>query len=76
MAFAAMNSSPLHPKVKVSLGVPSHVFIAGQEVRGKLLIESRADRGLGLSVITVKFKATQGMHRSQAKLQSMSKLFS
>jgi hypothetical protein len=62
MAFAAMNSSPHHPKVKVSLGLPSHVFVAGQQVRGKLVVESRADKGLGLSAITVKFKASQGKH--------------
>ncbi|KAG6897315.1 hypothetical protein C0992_002491 [Termitomyces sp. T32_za158] len=54
-----MNSSPLHPKVKVSLTLGHPAYVAGKFVAGKMEVECRADRGLGVSTIMVELFAVQ-----------------
>ncbi|KDQ59006.1 hypothetical protein JAAARDRAFT_192565 [Jaapia argillacea MUCL 33604] len=48
-----MNASPHHSKVKVSLTLSDPLFQAGDAVSGKLELECRADKGLGLGVMMV-----------------------
>lgn len=55
-----MNSSPLHPKVKVSMTLAHPVYVAGKFVAGKMEVECRADKGLGISIIMVELLAVQG----------------
>ncbi|KAF8071531.1 hypothetical protein FPV67DRAFT_879215 [Lyophyllum atratum] len=54
-----MNSSPHHSKVKVSMTLPSPIFVAGKFVSGKMEMECRADKGLGISVMMVELFALQ-----------------
>lgn len=56
-----MNASPHHSKVKVALTLADPVFVAGDYVAGKLELECRADKGLGVGVILVELFAIQGL---------------
>jgi len=55
-----MNSSPHHSKVKVSITLSDPIFIAGAHVSGKLEMECRADKGLGIGIMMVELFAVQG----------------
>jgi hypothetical protein len=57
----AMNATPSHPKVKVSLKLADPAFIAGGFVAGKMEMECRADKGLAISVMMVELFAIQGI---------------
>lgn len=57
----AMNASPYHSKVKVSLKLPEGTFVAGDAVTGKMEMECKSDRGLGIGVIMVEIFAVEGM---------------
>ncbi|KAH6901199.1 hypothetical protein BKA70DRAFT_1309744 [Coprinopsis sp. MPI-PUGE-AT-0042] len=57
-----MNASPHHSKVKVGLTLADPVFVAGDYVAGKLELECRADKGLGVGVILVELFAIQELH--------------
>ncbi|KAH9933556.1 uncharacterized protein BXZ73DRAFT_77184 [Epithele typhae] len=48
-----MNASPYHSKVKVTLRFADTQFIAGGMVTGKIELECKAEKGLGISVIMV-----------------------
>lgn len=69
-----MNSSPHHPKVKVSTTVPGNgLFVAGTHVSGKMEMECRADKGLAIGDMMVELFATQGLsHRGGRKMISQS----
>ncbi|RDB25569.1 hypothetical protein Hypma_006233 [Hypsizygus marmoreus] len=54
-----MNASPHHSKVKVSMTLPNPIFVAGAHVSGKMEMECRADRGLGIGVMMVELFAVQ-----------------
>ena len=56
-----MNASPHHSKVKVSLKLPEGTFVAGNAVTGKMEMECKSDRGLGIGVIMVELFAVEGM---------------
>jgi hypothetical protein len=55
-----MNASPHHPKVKVSLKVSDAVFAAGGHISGRMDMECKADKGLGIGVIMVELFAIEG----------------
>ncbi|TFY51911.1 hypothetical protein EVJ58_g10311, partial [Rhodofomes roseus] len=55
----AMNASPNHSKVKVSLKLPDSTFVAGGVVTGKMEMECKSDRGLGIGVIMVELFAVE-----------------
>ena len=55
-----MNAGPHHSKVRVSLALVDGVFVAGQEVGGKMHIECRTGSDLGLGTIAVDLNGTQG----------------
>ncbi|KAG6855897.1 hypothetical protein H0H87_009577 [Tephrocybe sp. NHM501043] len=55
-----MNSSPHHPKVKVSMMLVNPIYVAGKFVAGKMEVECRADIGLGIGIILVELLAIQG----------------
>jgi hypothetical protein len=55
-----MNSSPHHSKVKVTITLADPRFLAGAHVSGKLEMECRADRGLGIGIMMVELFAIQG----------------
>ncbi|KAG5643087.1 hypothetical protein DXG03_001583 [Asterophora parasitica] len=54
-----MNSSPHHSKVKVSLTLAHSIFVAGKFVSGKMEMECRADKGLGIDIMMVELIAFQ-----------------
>jgi hypothetical protein len=56
-----MNATPHHPKVKVSLSLSSPLFVAGQEITGKMEVECRADKEVGMNLIVVELIAVQGI---------------
>ena len=55
-----MNASPHHSKVKVSLAFANPLFVAGEHVSGKMEMECRADKGLGIGIMMVELVAIQG----------------
>lgn len=55
-----MNASPHHSKVKVSMTLANPIFVAGGHISGKMEMECRADKGLGISVMMVELFASQG----------------
>ena len=55
-----MNATPHHSKVKVSVTLSDSFYIAGHAVTGKMELESRADKGLGLGIIMVELVAIEG----------------
>jgi hypothetical protein len=57
-----MNATPHHSKVKVSVTLSDSFYIAGDAVTGKMELESRADKGLGLGIIMVELVAIEGRH--------------
>ncbi|TFY62926.1 hypothetical protein EVG20_g6532, partial [Dentipellis fragilis] len=54
-----MNASPHHPKVKTSLTFSDPYYLAGSAITGKIEVESRADKGLGLGIIMVELFAIE-----------------
>ncbi|KAI0050531.1 hypothetical protein FA95DRAFT_1581211 [Auriscalpium vulgare] len=54
-----MNASPHHPKVKATLTLSTPFYIAGGAITGKLQLEARADRGLGIGLIMVELVAIE-----------------
>ncbi|KAJ7146779.1 hypothetical protein C8R44DRAFT_18707 [Mycena epipterygia] len=54
-----MNASPHHSKVKVSMTLANSVFVAGGLITGKMEMECRADKGLGIGVMMVELFAIQ-----------------
>ncbi|KAH9983300.1 hypothetical protein BJV77DRAFT_954521 [Russula vinacea] len=54
-----MNATPHHSKVKVSVTLSDSFYIAGHAVTGKMELESRADKGLGLGIIMVELVAIE-----------------
>lgn len=62
----AMNASPHHSKVKATLTLADPLVVAGGMVSGKLEVECKADKGLGISVVMVELFAIEGIpSRSQ-----------
>ncbi|KAH9481910.1 hypothetical protein JR316_0006440 [Psilocybe cubensis] len=54
-----MNSSPHHSKVKVTITLADPTFVAGTHVSGKLEMECRADKGLGIGIMMIELFAVQ-----------------
>lgn len=55
-----MNATPAHSKAKVSVYFPDPLFVAGEHVTGKVELECKAERGLGICDIKVELFAIQG----------------
>lgn len=63
-----MNATQTHPKVRVSVSLGSPVFVAGEEITGKMELDCRSDKGLGISIMMVELVATQGVfHRAVSR---------
>ncbi|KAK7686099.1 hypothetical protein QCA50_010911 [Cerrena zonata] len=54
-----MNASPHHPKVKVTLRLGEALSVAGGFVTGKMEMECKADKGLGIGVVMVELFAIE-----------------
>ncbi|OSC98490.1 hypothetical protein PYCCODRAFT_1375122 [Trametes coccinea BRFM310] len=54
-----MNASPYHSKVRVSLKFADTQFAAGSAVTGKVELECKAEKGLGIGVIMVELYAIE-----------------
>ncbi|KAI9067691.1 hypothetical protein FKP32DRAFT_1609263 [Trametes sanguinea] len=54
-----MNASPYHSKVRVSLKFADTQFAAGSAVTGKMELECKAEKGLGIGVIMVELYAIE-----------------
>lgn len=59
-----MNASPYHSKVKVTLKFADTEFAAGGMVTGKIELECKAEKGLGINVIMVELYAIEGEQSS------------
>ena len=55
-----MNVTPVHAKTRVSLAFSDPFFVAGQHVTGKMELECRADKGVGIGLIQAELLAIQG----------------
>ncbi|KAJ3740972.1 hypothetical protein DFH05DRAFT_1580164, partial [Lentinula detonsa] len=54
-----MNATTHHPKVNVSLTLAEPYFVAGDYISGKMEMDCKADKGLGIGVIVIELFATQ-----------------
>jgi hypothetical protein len=59
-----MNASPHHSKVKTSLTFSDPFYIAGGAITGKMELEVKTDKNLGISIIMVELVAIEGELRS------------
>jgi hypothetical protein len=59
-----MNAGPHHSKVRVTLALADNVFVAGQEVCGKMSVECRSDKSVGIGTISVDLHGVQGVSKS------------
>jgi hypothetical protein len=66
-----MNASPHHSKVKVSLAFSDPFYIAGGAVTGKMELESRSDKGLGIGTIMVELVALEGVLRTYSEVNRL-----
>ncbi|KIJ50950.1 hypothetical protein M422DRAFT_158742, partial [Sphaerobolus stellatus SS14] len=57
-----MNATPHHSKVKVSISLSSPLFVAGEDITGKIELECRAEKELGIGLIMVELFATQELN--------------
>ncbi|KAK7461662.1 hypothetical protein VKT23_008089 [Stygiomarasmius scandens] len=57
-----MNVTTNHPKVKLSLTLASPLFVAGDTICGKMEMDCRADKGLGIGLMMVELFAFQELH--------------
>ncbi|KAJ1307612.1 hypothetical protein OPQ81_001707 [Rhizoctonia solani] len=57
-----MNAGPHHAKIRVTAHVASSVCVAGSEISGKMDVECRAEKGLGLGTIMVELMAFQELN--------------
>lgn len=57
-----MNAITNHSKVRTTLKFADSLFIAGDAVTGKIEMECRTDRGLGIGVIMVELFAIEGAY--------------
>lgn len=58
-----MNTTSHHPKVNVALEFSDPLYVSGGEVTGKMEVESKLDKGLGLGTIMVELFAIQGVSK-------------
>jgi hypothetical protein len=56
----AMNATPHHPKVNINVRLSDPFFVAGSAITGRMELECRADKCLGLGVIKVELVAIEG----------------
>ncbi|KAH7876397.1 uncharacterized protein C8R40DRAFT_1068716 [Lentinula edodes] len=54
-----MNATKHHPKVNVSLILAESYFVAGDYISGKMEMDCKADKGLGIGMIMIELSATQ-----------------
>ncbi|CAE6419601.1 unnamed protein product [Rhizoctonia solani] len=57
-----MNAGPHHAKIRVTAQVASSAHVAGSEISGKMDVECRAEKGLGLGTIMVELIAFQELN--------------
>lgn len=55
-----MNAISYHSKVRVSLKFGHPLFVAGDAVSGKMEMECKTDKGLGIGVIMAELFAIEG----------------
>lgn len=55
-----MNASPYHSKVRVTLKMADSQFAAGGMIMGRMELECKAEKGLGISMIMVELYAIEG----------------
>ena len=55
-----MNASPNHSKIRVTIHLADPLFVAGEELVGKMEMDCRADKGLGIGVMMIELFAVQG----------------
>jgi hypothetical protein len=70
-----MNATPHHSKVKVTVTLSDPFYIAADAITGKMELESRADRGLGLGIIMVELVAIEGLHPSISTVRPLTPFF-
>ena len=59
-----MNATNHHSKVRTTLKFADALFVAGGAVSGKMEMECKTDKGLGIGVIMVELFAIEGAQQS------------
>ncbi|KAF9790357.1 hypothetical protein BJ322DRAFT_382751 [Thelephora terrestris] len=54
-----MNASPHHPKVRVTCTLSDPLYVAGGFIAGKMEVECKTDKGLGLGLIMAELSAVE-----------------
>ena len=57
-----MNATNHHSKVRTTLKFGDSLFVAGGAVSGKMEMECKTDKGLGIGVIMVELFAIEGTY--------------
>ncbi|KAG9054821.1 hypothetical protein FS842_004040 [Serendipita sp. 407] len=74
-----MNATETHSKVRITLGLSSQVFVAGGEISGKMELDCRTDKGLGINTMMVELVAVQELtsrdHSATSTFISSKRLF-
>lgn len=74
-----MNATQTHSKVRVTTSLSAPVFVAGGEISGKMELDCRADKGLGINTMMVELIATQELisrdHSATSVFMSDKRLF-
>lgn len=63
-----MNASPNHSKVRVSVKFADSVVVAGGTVSGKIEMECKTDKGLGIGIVMAELFAIEGLWPSPYNL--------
>jgi hypothetical protein len=56
----AMNATTNHAKVKLNVRLSDPLYVAGSAIAGKMEMECKADKGLGLGMLKVELFAVEG----------------
>ncbi|GJJ08717.1 hypothetical protein Clacol_002936 [Clathrus columnatus] len=59
---AYMNATTSHPKVKATITLSAPLFVAGQDITGKVELDCKAEREVGIGLIMVELLAMQGLN--------------
>lgn len=57
-----MNAVTSHSKVKTTISLSAPLFVAGQDITGKVELECKAEREVGIGLIMIELLAMQGIH--------------
>lgn len=57
-----MNAITSHSKVKTTITLSGPLFVAGQDITGKVELDCKAEREVGIGLIIVELLGVQGIY--------------